>query len=187
MPTNSNSKEKLHMQSLVKEAMSLTQDLSEMDKKIEKDVLASVGAFAVWWEKMSRKILRRVLWPIRCRKRGLNTFSRICSRSCDFRSRSSRLAPAFLSAWPPQAGNRVTRWPTWTISPNSPKNTKLKSRASKQFRTNSSMRIRRRQQASCRQIDVLRKLAGAAIEIDPAWKGLGRQVLSSGKGVTPKP
>lgn len=51
MPTNSNSKEKLHMQSLVKEAMSLTQDLSEMDKKIEKDVLASVGAFAVWWEK----------------------------------------------------------------------------------------------------------------------------------------
>ena len=50
MASTTNEKDARYLQSLVKEANALMADLSAMDKRMEKDILAQKGALAVWWE-----------------------------------------------------------------------------------------------------------------------------------------
>lgn len=50
MAETTNAKDAHYLQSLVKEASALMEELSAMDKKMEADILAEKGALAVWWE-----------------------------------------------------------------------------------------------------------------------------------------
>ena len=50
MASSGNRMDPRYLQSLIKESNLLIDDLSKMDKKMEKDILSQKGALAVWWE-----------------------------------------------------------------------------------------------------------------------------------------